>query len=1107
MLPTTLALLTTQDAFDAGPSPLLMRHPTANATTVVFSYAGDLWSVPRAGGEARRLTTAAGQEFDPHFSPDGKTIAFSGNYDGNIDVYVMDADGGIPRRLTHHPMPDEVQGWSKDGKSVLFNSMMQANPSQPRLYTVGIDGKGVPSALPLPMGYMGDLSADGQRIAYVPGDKWQESWKRYRGGQTYPIWIATLKDSRWKEIPRNNSNDEQPMWVNNDVYFLSDRDGPVGLYSYDPDSNRVRVEVKGEGFDMKSASAWGTTIAYEKLGSIHLYDTVAKKSTPVAVSIRGDFAEVRPQFKDLRNSIGSASLSPTAQRAVVEARGHILTVPASKGDIRDLFERQGVAERSPAWSPDGRTIAYISDESNSYQLKLYDVTTKNERTLRLGDGISFYYQPVWSPDSKHIAYTDNKKQVWILNVESGISRVVDKGMYEDPNTQITPRWSPDSQWITWARDLDNHLNAVFVHNLGTGKTTQITDALANAKNPIFDRDGKHLYFFASTNTGPASSYLDITSYTNINVVSSVYAIVLSKDGANPLGPESDEETPKPEDPKPTTPPPTAPPATAPPAGAATSAPTQAPPQTPPARPSAPPVKIDFEGISQRILALPMPTAEYLQLEPGTPGTFFAVSVGARAGLTSPVLPSIVKFSLAQRRATPFAAAASILDISANGQQMLLAQGPNLSIVPTAMPPQPGQGALDLTGMSVKIDPRAEWRQMYKEVWRNEKIFFYAPNMHGIDIGQMERRYEPFLANIVTRADLNYLFTDMLGELCIGHMFINGGDIPGAKTVPGGLLGADYTFENGKYKLARVYDGENWNPGLRAPLTAPGVNAKAGEYILEIDGKALDAAGSIYELLEAKANRQVRLKIGPNPDGTGSREVTVVPVSNEIGLRTLAWREDNRRRVEAATGGKVGYVHIPDTNIGGWTNFIRYYYAQSDKQAIIVDDRYNGGGLINDFMVHEMTRTLQGVFTPRNGKDWPTPGAAVLGPKVMITNQWAGSGGDMFPWLFRNQKVGKLIGKRTWGGLVRAFGFQLVDGGVVRAPDVAFFNPFEGTWDVENWGVSPDIDVELDPYLWRQGKDAQLERSIEEITKAMATYPYIKIKKPAYPDKTKAGIRH
>ncbi|HWA82784.1 MAG TPA: PDZ domain-containing protein, partial [Fimbriimonadaceae bacterium] len=557
-------------------------------------------------------------------------------------------------------------------------------------------------------------------------------------------------------------------------------------------------------------------------------------------------------------------------------------------------------------------------------------------------------------------------------------------------------------------------------------------------------------------------------------------------GANPLQPESDEEAGTPEK-KP------GPPAGAPPAGA----PAQAAPAGPP------PIKVDLEDIDQRIIALPLPARNYVDLEAGMPNTFFVVETPARATPISGGMPSITKFSFTDRRATPFAAIGQIADITPSGDKMLVMGPRDLSIASTVMPLPPTP--VNLGDLKVRIDPRKEWRQMYHQVWRDESLFFYAPNMHGNDMKMLEKRYEPFLANICSRDDLNYLFTDMMGEMTIGHMWCQGGDIPGAtNSVPGGLLGADYSFENGRYRLTRVYSGESWNPGLYAPLTQPGVHAKAGEYILAIDGQELKDSNDIYELLEGKAGKQVKIKIGPNADGTGARECIVVPIASEFALRNRAWEEDNRRLVDKMTGGRVGYVHVPDTNVGGWLAFNRYYFAQAGKDAMIIDERFNHGGLINDYMIDVMKETLNAVFTPRNGKDWPTPGLAIFGPKVMLINQYAGSGGDMFPWLFRHNEVGKLIGKRTWGGLVRAFSFQLVDGGSVNAPDDAMFNP-NGTWDVENWGVAPDIDVDLDPAQWRKGHDAQLERAIAEILEELKTYKPPTIKKPAYPDRTKVDI--
>jgi len=1074
---------TFESTFDPGPNPLLMRHPTMNKTDIVFSYAGDLWSVSRSGGDAIRLTSSPGQELNPFFSPDGTMIAFTGQYDGNTDVFIMPAKGGEPKRLTYHPGGDAVMGWTPDGKSVLFMSAMQSGTDLPRLYTVSTNG-GVPKALPLPSGSQGSYSPDGSKIAYVPGIKWEPAWKRYRGGQTYPIWIAQLSDSKVKEIPRSNTNDEQPMWVGDRIYYLSDKKGPVGLWCYDTGSGKETEEIAGGGFDLKSATAGPGGIVFEKFGTLGIYDAATKTAKRVNVEINGDFPEVRPQFKDLRPYIDGAALSPTGVRALVSARGWVFTVPASKGDARLVGEQQGVHRHDAIWSPDGKTIAYISDAKGSEQLELVDVAAGSSKFLPLGDIVKLYEWTAWSPDSTKIAYTDHARALWIVDVATGKNTKVDKTIFVNPLSGVTASWSPDSKWLTYARDTDSHMDAVFVYNLDAGKATQITDGLANAGSPVFDRDGKHLYFHASTNVGEAGSWLDLSSFNNPNVTSSIYAVVLRKDGANPLQPESDEETIK----------------SAPPAGAAPGGPAGAAAGQAAAKPD---FRIDLDSIEDRIIALPMPNAVYGQLVAGPPGSFFVAQSAPRANAFSGAPSTLVKFSLATRRAMPFAPGALGAVVSADGSKMLIQGLGGAQIVGTMAPPQPGEGAVDLSGLRVKIDPKAEWKQMFDEVWRNEPMMLYAPNLHGIDAQAMHQRYAPFLKNIASRGDLNYLFEDMTGEISIGHMWAQGGDIPGMRGgVPGGLLGCDFAFENGHYRLTRVYNGERWNPGLYAPLAQPGVNAKTGEYLLAIDGKPLADSNDIYETLEGKAGKQVKVKIGPTPDGVGAREVVVVPIPSEALLRERAWTEDNRRRVAEATGGKIGYVHVPDTNVGGWVEFNRYYFAQTGKQGIIVDERFNHGGLINDYAIAIMEKQLDGYFLPRYAKEWPTPGAAIYGPKVMLANQYSGSGGDMFPWLFKHRKIGPLVGKRTWGGLVAAQSMQLVDGGAVNAPDIAFYNPFNGTWDVEGHGTDPDIEVEVDPYLWRQGRDTQLEKAIAVIMDQLKSYPPLPNKKPAYPDKSK-----
>ena len=1066
MLAASLLLAAKPDAFDPGPSPMLMRQPTVSRTAIVFAFAGDLWTVPRAGGAATRLTSAPGIESNPRYSPDGATVAFTGTYDGNADVFTVPAAGGVPKRLTAHPDADGVVGWTPDGGAVLFASSMLSATDYPRLFTVPTAG-GVPKPLPFPSALDGALSPDGTRLAYVPRGRTQQAWKRYRGGQQTPIWIGALKDSKVEPIPQGRANATFPMWAGDELYFLSDPRGPVGLSCYDVRSRRIREVVRGEGFDLKSASMGPGAIVVEKLGSIWLYSLGEKTFKRVDIDLKGDFPEVRPAFKALGRDLQGVSLSPSGARLAVAAHGLVFTVPAAKGDARAVAAGPDAHRRDPAWSPDGKTLAYMTDEGGSQCLELLDLATGASKRVPLGDPPAYYDRPFWSPDSKKIAYTDNRLTLWVLDLATGKSAKVDEGAYRG-RSSFSPCWSPDSQWIAYSRDLDSHVDSIFLYGLASGKATRLTDGLAYAYTPVFDRDGRHLYFLASTKAGLAADFQDISAFNAPNVVHRVYAVVLRKDGESPLVPQSDEEGPKRPDPKPT------------------------------------PFRIDLDGIERRIVALPMPEDTYSDLKAGPPGSFFVRSVAPLANALSPSAPgSLQRFTLADRKAAPFAASVAGFDVSADGAKVLLVD-PAPRIVPAAAPPAPDAGRVDLAGLTAKIDPRTEWRHMFHEVWRNERMLFHDPNLRGADADALDRRYAPFLDNVMSRADLNYLLADMLGELSVGHMFIGGGDLPAARGVPGGLLGADYAFENGRYRLTRVYDGERWNPTLYAPLAQPGVDARPGEYLLEIDGKPLTDAMDVYEALEGKAGRQVKVKIGPTPDGVGAREAIVLPVASEALLRFRAWGEDNRRTVERMSGGRVGYVHMPDTSAGGWEAFNRYYYAQSDKDGMVIDSRFNHGGSVTNYFIREMEKTVDFRSKTRYGKDWSFPPAGVYGPKAMITNELSGSGGDIFPMIWRIHKVGPLVGKRTWGGVMINYGFPLQDGGRVSVPDDALYDPEKGEYLAEGHGVDPTIDVELDPFLWRQGRDAQLERAVAEVMKGLAK-PKKTIKRPKPVDASRVGI--
>jgi tricorn protease len=1067
---------------ESNEKPLILRHPTISQTRIVFSFANDLWSVGREGGDAIRLTTGAGAETDPVFSPDGTRVAFTGEYDGNIDVFVVPIAGGTPKRLTFHPAADRAIGWTPDGKQVLFSSNRTSYSNFSRLFTVPAEG-GPETQLPLDRAVEGSYSADGSKLAYVPTNKWQAAWKRYRGGQTTPIWLATLADSSIVKIPRNNSNDFNPMWVGDTVYFLSDRDGPVSLFAYDTKSAKVSEAVKNTGLDLKSASAGPDAIVYEQFGQIRVYDPKTHKTHEVAIRLTGDISEVRPHFlKITAGQIRSAGISPTGARAVFAAHGEIFTAPAEKGDIRNLTKSAAVEERNPAWSPDGKSVAYFSDASGEYALEIRDQSGMGEpRRIGLGNPPPFPYELQWSPDSKKIAFTDKALNVSYVELEKDTPVRIDADAYAGPMS-LDPAWSPDSKWLAYTRKLKSHLHAVFVYSLEQKKSFQLTDGMSDAANAQFDKEGKYLYFTASTDTALSTGWLDMSSMQR-PVTCSVYVAVLSKEEASPLAPESDEEKPAAEEKKPED-------------GAKKDG----------AKKEVV-VRIDPENISQRILALPIPARNYVSMSAGKTGVLFLLEAPMVYAMTGPNEGlALHMFELKTRKTDKIRDSIRSFRLSANGEKMLYRQGDQYFITAAAKapaaPPAAGQGngMLKLDSLEVWVDPRAEWDHMYHQVWREERDFFYDPGLHGVNREAMEKKYEPYLANLSSRNDLNYLFEEMLGEMTVGHMFVGGGDQPEVKRVQVGLLGADYSVENGRYRFSRVYNGENWNPNLKAPLTQPGVNVAAGDYLLAVQGREVRPPANVYSFFEETAGKSIVIRVGADPAGANAREVTVVPVANENGLRNYAWVEDNRRKVDQLTGGRVGYVYLPNTGGTGYLNFNRYFFSQVGKDSVIIDERFNGGGSIADYIIDYLRRPIMGRFTMREGEDITVPMAGIFGPKVMIVNEMAGSGGDAMPWLFRKSGLGPLVGMRTWGGLVGHYTGpgDLIDGGNVGTPNLAFYN-LEGAWDVENHGVSPDYEVEMDPKLVRQGRDPQLEKAVAVAMEQMKKAPVNYGKRPAYPN--------
>lgn len=1069
--------------------PLLLRQPTVSRDQIVFVFAGDLWRVGRSGGDAVRLTSHPGREQNPRFSPDGSLVAFSGEYDGNSDVYVVPSTGGNPVRLTSHPGKDLAFGWSPDGKRVLFSSLRDSANDSARLFTVPVGG-GAATEIPLPRAEEGTFSPDGTHLAYVPVLQWQAAWKRYRGGQTRPIWIATLEDSSIEKVPRDNSNDFNPMWLGDTVYFLSDRNGPVSLFAYDTKRKSVRQVVKNEGLDLKSASAGPDVIAYEHFGIIHLFDPRSGTEHAVAIRVAGDFPEVRPHYKKFEGKqLAKGRLSTTGQRAVFEVRGDIITIPAEKGDVRNLTRTSGIAERDPAWSPDGKSVAYFSDESGEYALHVRGQEGQGEvKKYSLGDSPSFFFAPTWSPDGKRIAYSDKRGSYWILTLTNGAPVKIDSSIYSgsDP-TFLT--WSPDSRWLAYSRDLSNTFHAVFVYSVTEGKSTQLTDGLGDAAYPVFADSGKYLYFAASTDIGPRAVKFDLSGM-NRPLTRSVYLAVLDKTASSPLAAESDEEKTEAKREGDKNGADMAKVEAGSKEGASGEEKTNAVPVT----------KMDFDRFSQRIVALPLTAKNYRGLVAGKSNVVFALEGPTidKDSKESPTL-TVQRFDLANRKTEKFLDGVQHFTVSENREKVLYQKGEAWFIAGSESAPKEGDGAIKLGDSRLLVDPLAEWRQMYRETWRIERDYLYDPGLHGLDLLATMARYEPYLAGVASRQDLNYLFEEMLGEITVGHMFVGGGDWPEVPTVKVGLLGADYSVENGRHRIVRIFDGENWNPELRAPLTEPGVNVAVGDYLLEVDGHDLPGTAELYSYFQDMSDRIVVLKVGPNPDGTAAREVKVKPVGSEKELRHRAWVEENRRTVSRLSQGRLGYLHLPDTASGGYTSFTRYYFAQQDKQGFVVDERYNHGGRLADYVVDHLRRGVMNYAIERDGREQSFPFGAHPGPKVMLVNEFAGSGGDALPWYFRKAKIGPLVGKRTWGGLVGIGGYPvLLDGGTVMAPRIAIYGT-EGQWEVENVGIAPDVEVDLDPKAWRAGHDTQLEKAVELALEALAKNPPQAHPPPPYPN--------
>jgi tricorn protease len=1059
----------------------MLAQPAISQDHIAFIYAEDLWLADIDGSYPRRLTIDEGVESNPFFSPDGSLIAFSAQYDGNNDVYILPVEGGIPVRLTWHPDADIVRGFTPDGKSVLFSSQRNSFTNRySQLYTVPVTG-GFPVLLEIPNVNYASYSSDGLFMAYTPiGDNFRQ-WKNYRGGGIATIWLFSFQDKSVVKIPQpiGGCNDTDPVWMDGKIYFLSDRNGEFNIFSYDNKSSEIRQLTEFKDFPVINMSAGHGKIIFEQAGYLHTYSVSTSVSQKLTIGIATDLQELRSRFVKGDNYIRSADISPTGSRVVFDFRGDILTVPAEKGDDRNLTSTPGVHEKFPTWSPDGKNIAYFSDASGEYELNIQSQDGKGEiKTIHI-NGTGFYAFPEWSPDSKKICFVDNGRNLYMLDVISGTTKKIDADdvYFPGPFRDQFGDWSADSKWFAYTKITATNFSVIHLYSVDQDKSFVLTDGLSNATEPVFDPGGRYLFFFASTDAGPVVNWFD-QSNIDMRSTNSIYLVTLQKDTLSPFAKESDEEKAQLE---------------VKPKSVSSKKISEEMKKEPPL------LKIDLDGIQNRIINIPVKAGNYRFLGIGKEGELLYV-----------VYPpdndgqgSMRKFNMKDRKDTIVMELDGYI-LSAKGDKMLYVKGNTWGISDAGVSPQQGKGILKTADLQVKIEPLAEWENIFNEVWRINRDYFYDPGMHGADWPTIKAKYAQFLPDLTCRADLNTLIQWMSSELSVGHSYITnpGEKLNNPKTIPGGLLGADFIILDNRYQLKKIYGGLNWNPGLRSPLTEPGINAKVGDYILAINGKDLTAPDNIYKYFESTAGKITELTIGPNPNYLNSRIVKVVPIESERALRNRDWVEGNLQKVNKATSGQVAYVYVPNTADAGHEYFKRYFFPQVNKKAVIIDERFNGGGSVADYYIDILQRPLQAYWNTRYGKDVKTPSASIQGPKVMIINESAGSGGDLLPWMFRKFKVGTLVGKRTWGGLVGILGFpELMDGGRITAPNLAFWTS-EG-FKVENEGIAPDIEVEQWPAEVIKGNDPQLQKAIEIILKELEKNPQQEPIRPPYPIKVKS----
>jgi tricorn protease len=1089
------------------PEGRLMRFADIYKDKIVFSSAGDLWLVSSSGGVARRITTDPGLELFPKFSPDGKWIAFTGQYDGNFNVYVMPADGGDPKQLTFEPdvapVPErmgpnnQVITWLPDSQHVLFLSRRDTfNDWFGRLFSVSIDG-GLPERLPIDKGGLTSFSPDGTKIAYNRIFRNFRTWKRYTGGMAQDIAIYDFKNNTYERITDYPGTDTYPMWHGDTIYFGSDR-GPehrINIYSYSLKTKQTKQLTDFKDYDVDWPSLGPDAIVFSNGGYLYTFDLKSQKAKKLTVYLPGDRDLARPHWGNVARYVTDYSISPEGNRAVLTARGDIFTVPAKEGSIRNLTQTPGIREKYAAWSPDGKWIAYLSDRSGEDEIYITPQDGMGKETRITTDGKMFRMPPVWSPDSKKLLFADKDLRLFYVDVEQKTPVLIDQGKYSDLNEYV---WSPDSKWVAYAKAEVNNYSTINLYSLADKKITPVTTNFTNNSSPAFDPRGKYLFFLSQRDYNEVLGVYDF-EFANPKATR-VYLVTLRADLPSPFAPKSDEAGKKSDesaDKKPDE-------------SAGKDQAKSGEKEKKEAEEVAKNFRIDLAGIENRVVALPIPPGNIFGLVVGKNGVYY--SSGPTYGLSGPLPgehPAIHVYDMKERKDNVLLPGAMSFELSFDGSKLLYAGsragggdeddedvGPRartfgiIDAKPSASPHKVGDGALNLSSLDMRIDPRAEWKQMFNEAWRQERDFFFTASMNGVDWPKERDRYAPLLPYAADRYDLTYLLGEMLGELANSHTYTGGGDYPSLHAVNLGLLAVDYELDaaSGLYRFKKIYPGENWDPRLRSPLTEPGVVVKEGDYLIAVNGRDLKAPQAPNELFVNTAGQNVTLTVNSQPTAVGARNVVVKPIASEYELRMLDMVNTNRRKVDQATGGRVGYIYIPNMGGEGLNEFVKQFFPQIRKEGLIIDVRYNGGGFVDQLIFERLRRILAGMDSARNFASGTIPDVVFNGSMVCVTNAYAASDGDIFSYFFKKYHLGPLIGMRTWGGVRGIRGYiPLLDGGYITRPEFSVYG-LDSKWVIENYGVAPDIEIDNTPDLVMKGQDPQLEKAIEMVMKAITDHP-------------------